>query len=149
VEFSNTSLHANTYVWAFDDPDQKTSTQSSPSFIYSAGGSYSVQLVATDLINCSDTTTQLIEVLEPAVLNLPYPNPGIGAFTVEWRTNENVPASLSLVDATGREVRSMEVISEAGINRLTLDITGQPSGLYILRITYSNTVKSYRLIVIQ
>lgn len=149
VEFFNTSLHANTYVWSFDDPDHKTSTQPSPSFIYSAGGSYSVQLVATDLINCSDTTTQLIEVLEPAVLNLPYPNPGTGTFTVEWRTNENVPAILSLVDATGREVRSMDVISEAGLNRLTLDITGQPSGLYILRITYSNTVKSYRLVVIQ
>jgi len=149
VQFSNTSLHASTYAWSFNDAENKTSTQASPSFIYYEEGSYTVRLVATDLINCSDTTTQLIEVLEPAVLNPPYPNPGTGAFTIEWRTSENVPATLLLVDAMGREIRSMEVSSETGINRLTLDITGQPSGLYILRITYLNTIKTYRLMISQ
>jgi PKD repeat protein len=150
VEFANTSLHASTYVWSFDDPDQTTSTQESPSFIYLQEGNYTVQLVATDLINCSDTTSQLIEVLKPPVVNIPYPNPSaLGFFTIEWKTNEGVPATLLLVDAMGREMRNLEIISETGINRVTLDVTGQPSGLYILKVSYLNTVKTYRLVISQ
>ena len=43
--------------------------------------------------------------------------------------------------------RTFEVMSTAGINRYTLDITGEQSGMYMLTIRYLNAVKTYRLMV--
>lgn len=148
IQFVNNSLDANTFTWDFGD-DAPQSTVMSPSTIYESSGYYTVQLIATDLQSCIDTTHQVITVLSPSEIKLPYPNPSTGAFTVEWQLNEASKTSLVLLDVTGREIRNLDVMANAGINRYVLDITGEQSGLYILTIRYLNTVKTYRLLVFE
>lgn len=145
VQFINTSLNANTYAWNFGEGS--TSTSASPAFTYLDEGIYTIALTAADANNCVDSTRQLIEVNKPSELNAPAPNPGPGAFVVEWKTTEAAPTTLTIVDATGRQVRNFDVQANAGINRVTIDITGEQNGLYVLQIRYQNTLKTYRLIV--
>jgi PKD repeat protein len=148
VQFANTSLNANAFKWKFNSTGS-ASTLPSPSFIYFDEGTYTVELVATDLNSCSDTTRQLIEVLTASEVNPPAPNPGPGKFTIEWRPNQETETAIVLVDAVGREMRNFKVMANAGINRYILDIKGEKSGLYILKIRYLNTIKTYRLMVFE
>lgn len=148
VQFTNTSLNANTFNWKFNSTGS-ASTSPSPTFIYYDAGSYTVELIANDLNSCVDTTRQLIEVLAPSEVNPPAPNPSTGAFTIEWKPDEETKTVIVLVDATGREIRNFEVMANVGVNRYILDITGEQAGLYILKIKYSNTFKTYRLMVFE
>lgn len=149
AHFVNTSLNAGIYAWAFNDLANTTSTQNSPSFVYSQPGMYRPTLTATDGNGCFHITEQLIEVFEPAVVRAPYPNPGSGNFSVEWKTSLGVRTVLSVADAVGHEVQRYEIVSDEGINRFALDLSNHPKGIYILTIRYLGAVKSYRLMVAQ
>jgi len=146
VNFISNSQDANTYVWDFGN-GAAMSTAESPSIRYSIEGYYKVQLIATDLQSCVDTTQQIITVRMPPELKPPVPNPSTGEFMIEWPLNEASKTSLTLVDITGREIRSFEFMGEPGLNRYTLDITGEQPGLYFLTIRYLNIVKTYRLML--
>ena len=148
IQFVNNSLAANTFTWDFGD-GAPLSALASPSNTYEVPGNYIVQLIATDLQSCIDTTHQVITVLDPSEINPPSPNPSTGEFTVEWPLNEAAKTSLQLIDATGRQIRNFEVMANAGINRYILDITGEQPGLYILKIRYLNIVKTYRLMLFE
>lgn len=147
VQFTNTSLNAVTYAWAFGDALQSTSTAASPSFTYTTSGDYIVSLVATDANNCVDTTRQLIQAIQPLEVGPPSPNPGAGKFIFGWNSGKAAKTQITLTDATGRQIRQFDVDSEAGINRHVLDITGEQPGLYFLTISYLNTRKTYRLML--
>jgi gliding motility-associated-like protein len=58
VNFNNTTTGGSgfTYAWTFGDGS--TSTQQNPSHTYTAGGNYTVRLVATNSAGCSDTLTR-------------------------------------------------------------------------------------------
>lgn len=146
IQFENNSLAANAFAWDFGD-GSTTSALASPFNTYEVSGYYTVQLIAQDLQSCIDTTRQIITVLSPSEVNPPSPNPSSGAFTIEWEANEETKTQLVLVDAMGRVMRTFEVLANAGVNQYVLDITGEQAGLYILTIRYSNTVKTYRLMV--
>ncbi len=58
VNFNNTTTGGSgfTYQWTFGDGS--TSTQLNPSHTYTAGGNYTVRLIATNSAGCSDTITR-------------------------------------------------------------------------------------------
>lgn len=47
IQFTNTSLGADSYLWEFGDADNSTSTDENPTFSYSNPGTYTVTLTAT------------------------------------------------------------------------------------------------------
>lgn len=53
VSFQNASTGAGTYLWNFGD--NNTSTAANPSHVYTAGGNYTVTLIATNQFGCKDT----------------------------------------------------------------------------------------------
>jgi PKD repeat protein len=57
---SSTSSGVLTYLWRFGNGN--TSTISSPTYTYTAAGTYSVVLIATNDINCADSVTQQVVV---------------------------------------------------------------------------------------
>lgn len=61
VNFTNNSTNAVSYQWFFGDGN--TSTQTSPSNIYTAQGTYTVTLIATSLLGCTDTIRKTVTVL--------------------------------------------------------------------------------------
>lgn len=146
VQFTNTSLNASSFSWKFNSTGS-VSTETSPFFLYVNEGNYTVELIATDLNHCVDTTQQLIEVVPSSELHPPSPNPSSGAFTIEWQTHEATQTQIVLVDGLGRIIRNFDVMAHSGINRYVLDITGEQPGLYILTIRYLNVSKTYRLMI--
>lgn len=67
VVFTNTSTGASTYQWNFGD-GSPPSAALSPTHVYSAGGTYTVQLIAMNAAGCRDTFSQSVTV---------YPKPDI------------------------------------------------------------------------
>lgn len=63
VSFSNSSTHAQSYIWKFGDG--QTSTTKNPSHTYSKYGSYNVTLTATN-VSKSSVKTQIITLIEGA-----------------------------------------------------------------------------------
>ena len=76
VNFSNTSINANTYQWSFGDTN--TSTEMNPIHTYSMQGSYAVSLISTNTFGCSNSVTksQYINIKYPVVTVSQMPKRG-------------------------------------------------------------------------
>jgi gliding motility-associated-like protein len=64
ITFNNISSGANTYNWDFGDGS--SSTAISPAHIYSLPGIYTVELIASNILGCSDTATLGPILVSPA-----------------------------------------------------------------------------------
>jgi gliding motility-associated-like protein len=70
VQFTNNSLNAVDYSWDFGDGN--TSFAIDPSHMYGAAdGTYTVQLIATNEVNCSDTSSLTLSVYEDLSIYVP------------------------------------------------------------------------------
>ena len=67
LEFENTSLNAQDFIWDFGVSGTNTdvSTLYEPSFTYPDTGTYIVTLIANPSWPCADTSTQIFDVFEP------------------------------------------------------------------------------------
>lgn len=95
VGFVNTSSGATSWLWNFDDNDQTTSEEFSPSFTYTQLGTYQAELIARNNLGCTDSFAKNIFVVEPridiAVTNLLLITNNDGALaTVTFDNRSNV-----------------------------------------------------------
>jgi PKD repeat protein len=67
VQFTNQSLNATAYAWAFNDAANSTSVVISPLFTYTQLGNYAVDLKATNAEGCENIFTKLVKVVLPQV----------------------------------------------------------------------------------
>lgn len=67
VVFTNTSVNATSYQWAFRDQNNSTSTAVSPTFVYQSLGEYQPELTAFNAQNCFHTTSRTIRVVVPTL----------------------------------------------------------------------------------
>lgn len=66
IDFTNqTQGVVNASYWLFGDDEQSTSSESNPQFVYSVEGDYTSQLITTNDLGCSDTTSIAITVADP------------------------------------------------------------------------------------
>ena len=64
-----------------------------------------------------------------------YPNPGTGVFSVDLGANLKAGAELTVSDALGRRVKAQTLnAATVGARKLTLDLTGEKTGIYTLQI---------------
>jgi PKD repeat protein len=79
----------------------------------------------------------------------PYPNPVLGKqpVTVAWISTTDGTAVVSLLNSSGQQVFSSAKFSSAGFNTMALPTDKLSAGVYIVRITSGNRVKSFRLAV--
>lgn len=84
VNFTNLSLDADQYYWDFGD--STSSTNANPSHIYNSPGIYTVTLIATSDLGCSDTITmpQFIKVMGPITNFTASATEGCDPFTVNF-----------------------------------------------------------------
>ncbi len=72
TDFTNTTTGSGiTYYWNFGDTlsgKSNTSTSNSPTHTYSGAGTFTVKLAATNSGGCTDTLTQLVNVVPPPVV---------------------------------------------------------------------------------
>jgi hypothetical protein len=69
VQFTNTSTNVgalgSTFNWAFNDNLNSTSSQVSPNFVFQNLGKYVVDLTAINSLGCTNTSSQVINVVVP------------------------------------------------------------------------------------
>jgi gliding motility-associated-like protein len=72
VQFNNTSVGAETYLWDFgDNSDLSTETHPEHTYPFDEPGSYSVMLIASTPSGCVDTAYSYVEVLEDLIYYVP------------------------------------------------------------------------------
>ena len=69
VDFFETAVNAVQYYWDFGDGD--SSLEDNPTHVFSAIGTYSVSLIATDQFGCIDTLTKTINVDADLIIYIP------------------------------------------------------------------------------
>ena len=69
VQFTQTSAHADNWLWDFGDFNG--STDENPGHTYDTEASYLVSLIANNLANCPDTIWKQIEVNQPSLFLVP------------------------------------------------------------------------------
>jgi PKD repeat protein len=152
VDFTNLSTNATNYFWTFGDG--ATSIEKDPIHTYANPGVYPVKLIAENecrtvekILNVSATVgTQDLESLGIQVLVIP--NPTQDDFKVQVQSNRiNGPASLSFMDAQGKQIKSLEVTLQEGI--LQHDFVGLnlAKGVYTLQLQSSQGTGHYRVVI--
>lgn len=97
------------WLWSFGDPGSNTSAIQEPSFVYSAGGTYSVSLTATSDAGCVNTLTKPVTigtspvanfVLGPACVDAPTQFSDISSGGVQSRVWQIGTSTFSSVNPT-------------------------------------------------
>lgn len=78
-----------------------------------------------------------------------YPNPSTtGLFTVDLGSTLKAGAQLSVADALGRQVKTQTLTPAAvGARKLTLDLSGEKTGVYTLQIRTEAGIATQKLVV--
>ncbi len=125
VNFQNLTTGGGTITHLWNFGDGSTSTQTNPSHIYSAAGSYTVQLISVNNSGCSDTIikTTLVNIgaFNAAVSNPPAVCLGANATF----TNTSVPAPLSAVWDMGdgtviNNINANHIYTTPGVYNITM-----------------------------
>lgn len=131
VQFENTSYNSAQYQWYFGDGD--SSILNTPTHTYLNGGSFTVQLMASN--NCySDTITLNINIPNSTSITsefdpemMIYPNPSNGL--IQFNSVSGIGEIYKLYNSTGLLIKSGKIES------LQLDFTNISKGLYYLEIS--------------
>lgn len=98
-------------------------------------------------ITLSDGTTNTPDVQEDAApVLLSYPNPANGMITLEYESEGHLPSMLYLVNMSGQIIKHQSV-DQSGHVVATMDTSGLPPGMYILRLERNSKMLTSKIIV--
>lgn len=145
VDYSSTGTGATQWLWDFGDGN--SSTEEAPSHTYTAEGTYTVILTASNDAGCMAMDTTVVHygglgVSEVAACTITVlPNPNNGHFSVRIK---GVTGAIQgqMTDATGRTVSS-ERIFRNGEN--AVDISNLAEGTYMLRLQLAEEMRYVRI----
>jgi gliding motility-associated-like protein len=71
VPFENNSINAYNYAWDFgvQESGQDVSTDFEPTYTYTNPGNYTVKLIASSSVGCSDTSSIQVQIYEPLIMS--------------------------------------------------------------------------------
>jgi len=74
-----------------------------------------------------------------------FPNPGMGIINIDFKSGNHSFVSLVITNSIGNIIKSINI--QTGINKMSVDISAYPPGLYLIKITdgNSNIVRKYML----
>lgn len=84
---------------------------------------------------------------DPASAVVIYPNPSNGIFTLEFPRVTPAQIQLELYDATGRQVKTMELIVQNTLPIFELNFSELTEGNYLLKISYDGFSQTKRLTI--
>jgi PKD repeat protein len=148
IVFTNTSQHATSYSWDFDDGS--TGTDANPTHIYEQNGDFDVTLTATNTCG-SDTETGTVTItgiyINSVENNLKFvvaPNPSEGVFTVTLAGTDGKPTTMRIYDLSGKSV--FEETFTGSVER-QMDLSSLPKGIYTLHLNSEKSGGVQRLVI--
>jgi hypothetical protein len=149
VNFNNTSIRANSYLWKMGDGTEYTSTNVTHQ--YSQGGIYSVVLYAYNACGWDSFRIQVTTAIDPALDDLQsleiFPNPGNGVFNIRMNSTNISPMEYSVTDLSGKVIYAGKEDMILGMNQKMLDISRCSAGVYLLNIRKGDAAMHRKLIV--
>ena len=150
--FDASSGYGPIFNWEFGDGNNATGQTTNHT--YATAGTYVVTLIATDTAcNTIDTfsmnvtsTISLEEFRMDRALNV-YPNPSSGVFNVTFDGVGFSQGLLRILSPTGQLVLEQTTL-KGQPTQLSLDLSGQSKGVYILQLQTDQGVISRRLLVL-
>lgn len=147
VSFIDTSANAP-IIWDWDFGDGDSSSVQNPLHTYTASGTYTVMLIATN-VGGADTAIQVIEVeICTGVQNYAhekfvsiYPNPSNGEFNVI--VNGQQLKEFSVYDAQGKLIERWN----SSVKTSKIDLRKYPQGNYILKVTGKESTSVTKLVM--
>ncbi|MEZ5197446.1 MAG: PKD domain-containing protein [Bacteroidales bacterium] len=150
VDFTNTSVNANSYLWDFGDGS--TSIENNPVHTYPAAGTYVVALTATYL-NCDNSISYDVSVpltrIESSLLNEIvniYPNPNNGTFALELPKGFACQ-EITITDQSGRTIKEYEYLSPQSSDIIQIDLGDVEKGLYFVEVNGNQSKLTRKFIV--
>ncbi len=139
VLFTNSSSHADNFLWDFGDGN--SSTQSNPSHQYTQFGVYDITLIASNVCGLSDTITKTlnltvgIEDLMSGKMKVEvYPNPGTGIYQIALaEALSKTDLNYAVFSIQGDLITSGLI--EGNDSAFQLDISQEAKGIYFLKMT--------------
>lgn len=146
IFFFNFSNNADAYIWNFGD--NQTSSENSPSHIYTEEGTYEIKLTACnsvcDPLVC-DSMNMLVEIIDTSSVSTPeiskqminlHPNPAYNKVQIEFNQPVQTPITIELYTIQGVCIKK---ISVSDINNETLvDLSNLPRGIYFIKTNLGN-----------
>ncbi len=127
------------YLWSNGSNSSSITVSSSGTYTvreYNGGGCFSTSLpVSVIVVNGGVEIDEVIaatnELVNHASDNLNvYPNPVKDILNVEFIQKYESDVVLSLIDLTGREIQNIKTSALAGNNRINMDVSALPDGIY-------------------
>jgi|AntAceMinimDraft_17_1070374.scaffolds.fasta_scaffold03386_3 Zn-dependent metalloprotease len=104
--------------------------------------------VYIDNIYFSEESTESIE--EPQICQdreiIIYPNPNKGVFNLEYTSKQAESIKIEILDLLGKNLEQKNMSVVKGLNKITLDLKGQPKGIYVIKITSQSGILINRII---
>lgn len=156
VHFADNSLFADSWLWDFGDPGSgaaNSSTEQSPVHVYTSNGAYDVTLIVTNSFGCADTITQTsrvnvgIEDLSSVIQMSMYPNPASSWIDVKIHSKADMAVEQSIIDASGKVVKTERLNLISGENRFRFDITQLSVGSYVMQLKSEKGNSSHSFVV--
>ncbi len=140
--FTNTSNHADTYLW--DLGDGTTATTTDAEHIYTANGTYTVVLKASnDCASLNYEKSLTINDIEKIKL---YPNPANDYVKINLGAYYQQVKSVSVLDNLGAKILCIENINQPIVYLSTRNLS---SGVYLINILKENESIGLKLMVIR
>lgn len=147
VDYTLTSSPANAYQWQLNAVDIPGATNQSYTVLQS--GSYTV--VISDSNGCVNSTTLEVTIsgtedINDASVIFIYPNPSKGIFTLD--IPQVLPGGfIEIFNAVGLVVYSNEESDTQKELKQDIDLTNQPSGMYMLRVNRESKIFYEKILI--
>ncbi len=147
VSFINTSANATQYVWDFGNGSVSTATN--PAYTYTANGTYTVILVASNICY-SATYTTVVNITGVGINELSlsmnsfdfFPNPANTNITLNNNECEN--CSVIILNSEGREVYTKTNVTSS----LKINVAEFKKGLYLIKLNDKENRSASKKLVI-
>ena len=142
VDFTNTSIGATNYTWDLGSGAPVFVTN--PSKIYNSGGSYNIELIASNAYGCDDTAQTIINVYETPQASFSIPNDTICLRDSVFLTSQSSYADSLIWDlGNGEQFYGIDILyyyEDAGSYPITLYAYNTAGGCSDTMIANSNIV---------
>ena len=152
VSFTDHALVGSVTSWTtFSIPltYQSGATPDSAIILLSSSGATPVagsSLWVDDLAFSGTATTGLNNIPVTSASSI-YPNPATGAATISYNSVSGNEVAISISDMNGRSIKTLNQSVNAGISKVSLDISGYAAGIYVVKITDGENTTMQKLIV--